>query len=85
MSNSTSSTTLFQSLHHQYEAIMLQLCLGYMKGDKELAKDIAQEVFVNVWNVLDRFIGAATYKTLIYRITVKNELLTKISLLCFNW
>ena len=75
MSNATSSTALFQSLHQQYEAMVLQLCLGYMKGDKELAKDIAQEVFVNIWNALDRFKGAATYKTWIYRITVNTCLL----------
>jgi RNA polymerase sigma factor (sigma-70 family) len=75
MSTTTSNTALFQSLHKQYEAMVLQLCLGYMNGDKELAKDIAQEVFFNVWNALDRFKGAAAYKTWIYRITVNTCLL----------
>jgi RNA polymerase sigma-70 factor (ECF subfamily) len=75
MSNTSSNTALFQSLHQQYEAMVQQLCLGFMKGDKEQAKDIAQEVFVNVWNAMDQFKGEASYKTWIYRITVNTCLL----------
>jgi RNA polymerase sigma factor (sigma-70 family) len=75
MSQSTSNTALFRSLHQQYEAMVLQLCLGYMKGDKERARDIAQEVFINIWNALEKFKGAASYKTWIYRITVNTCLL----------
>ena len=55
--------------------MVLQMCLGFMKGDRELAKDIAQEVFINVWNALDSFKGASTHKTWIYRITVNTCLL----------
>lgn len=72
---SNRNTTLFQSLHQQYEAMVHQLCLGFMKGDNDLAKDIAQEVFINVWNALDQFKGAASYRTWIYRITVNTCLL----------
>lgn len=75
MNNEQGNVILFQSLHKQYEAMVHQLCLGYMKGDYEQAKDIAQEVFVNVWNALDRFKGEASYKTWIYRITVNTCLL----------
>lgn len=55
--------------------MVLQMCLGYMKGDRELAKDIAQEVFINIWNALDSFKGNSTPKTWIYRITVNTCLL----------
>jgi len=55
--------------------MVLQMCLGYMKGDPELAKDIAQEVFINVWNALHFFKGDSTAKTWIYRITVNTCLL----------
>ena len=55
--------------------MVLQMCLGYMKGDRELAKDIAQEVFINIWNALHSFKGESTPKTWIYRITVNTCLL----------
>lgn len=52
--------------------MVLQMCRGYMKGHEELAKDLAQEVFINVWNALPGFKGNSTYKTWIYRITVNS-------------
>ncbi len=52
--------------------MVLQMCRGYMKGHEELAKDLAQEVFINVWNALPGFKGYSTYKTWIYRITVNS-------------
>jgi RNA polymerase sigma-70 factor (ECF subfamily) len=59
----------------EHHAMVLQMCLGYMKGDRELAKDIAQEVFINVWNALHSFKGDSKPKTWIYRITVNTCLL----------
>lgn len=61
---------LFEELHRQYQPMVLQMCLGFVKGDKEQSQDLAQEVFINVWNSLDRFRGEASHKTWIYRITV---------------
>jgi RNA polymerase sigma-70 factor (ECF subfamily) len=46
-----------------------------MKGDKDLAKDLCQEVFINIWNALSSFKGEALHKTWIYRITVNTCLL----------
>jgi RNA polymerase sigma factor (sigma-70 family) len=65
----------FESLHRDYYAMVLQMSLGYMKGDLQLAKDIAQEVFINVWKALPKFRSESTYKTWIYRITVNTCLL----------
>jgi len=64
------NTALFTSLHRDYYAMVLQVCKGFVRGDVDVAKDLAQDVFVNTWNALDKFKGASSYKTWIYRITV---------------
>lgn len=66
---------MFESLYSQYYTMVLQICLGYMKGDTDVAKDLAQEVFINIWNALTGFRGDSSYKTWIYRITVNTCLL----------
>lgn len=72
---STADRSVFQSLYDQYYRMVLSLCRGYMKGDRELADDLAQEVFINVWNALPGFRGEASHKTWIYRITVNTCLM----------
>ncbi|WP_319501634.1 sigma-70 family RNA polymerase sigma factor [uncultured Draconibacterium sp.] len=62
----------FEELYQQYHPMVLQMCRGYMKGHKEPAKDLAQEVFINVWNALPNFKGISSHKTWIYRITVNS-------------
>lgn len=64
------NTQLFKSLHTDYYAMVHQMCLGFMKGDIDLANDLTQESFINTWRSLDKFKGASSYKTWIYRITV---------------
>lgn len=49
---------------------VIGLCLGYVSGNKELAKDLAQEVFIKVWENLNSFRNDSTISTWIYRITV---------------
>jgi RNA polymerase sigma factor (sigma-70 family) len=60
----------FESLHVSYQPMVLQMCSGFMKGDREMADDLAQEVFINVWHALPNFRGDSSHKTWIYRITV---------------
>lgn len=62
--------TLFESLHRDYQPMVLQMCRGFVQGDPHVSKDLAQEVFINTWNALEKFQGASSYKTWIYRITV---------------
>jgi RNA polymerase sigma-70 factor (ECF subfamily) len=50
--------------------MVLQMCSGFMKGDREMADDLAQEVFINVWHALPNFRSESSHKTWIYRITV---------------
>jgi RNA polymerase sigma factor (sigma-70 family) len=61
---------LFETIHSDYHAMVLQMCLGFMKGDLDLAKDLSQEVFINTWRALKKFNHASSLKTWIYRITV---------------
>ena len=75
MSHSTEQNKLYESLFLKHYPMVLQMCLGYLKGDMELAKDLGQEVFINVWNALPSFRGHAVHKTWIYKITVNTCLL----------
>lgn len=65
-----SNTTLFETLHADYYGMVNQMCLGFMKGNTDLANDLTQESFINAWRALEKFRGASSYKTWIYRITV---------------
>lgn len=60
----------FDVIYPQFHPMVKQMCLGYMKGDNELANDLTQEVFINVWNALPNFKKQSSYKTWVYRITV---------------
>lgn len=64
------NTQLFESLHADYYTMVHQMCMGFMKGDLDLANDLTQESFINTWRSLEKFKGASTHKTWIYRITV---------------
>lgn len=50
--------------------MVFQLCNGFLKGDSDQAKDLTQEVFIQVWNNLEKFRQDSSPKTWIYRITV---------------
>lgn len=60
----------FETIYRQHHQMVLQMCLGFVKGDKDTANDLSQEIFISVWNNLDKFRGTSSYKTWIYRITV---------------
>lgn len=65
-----SKTEHFETIYHQHQPMVLQMCLGFVKGDNDIVNDLLQEVFISVWSNLEKFKGASTYKTWIYRITV---------------
>ena len=64
--------SLIEDLHRQYYPMVYNICLGFLKGDSEPAKDLSQEVFINAWNGLAGFRKDASYKTWLYRITVNS-------------
>lgn len=63
---------LIEDLHRQYYPMVFNICIGFLKGDTEQAKDLSQEVFINAWNALAGFRKEASYKTWLYRITVNS-------------
>lgn len=51
------------------------LCLGYVKGDRDAAKDLTQEVFIKIWENLKSFRNESKISTWVYRITSNTCLL----------
>jgi RNA polymerase sigma factor (sigma-70 family) len=63
----------FRWLVEQYQVKVMNLCNAYLH-DQEEAEDIAQDVFVEVFNSIHRFRGDSSLGTWIYRITVNKAL-----------
>ncbi len=59
----------FAGLVSRYEGMVYGLA-SRLLGDPEEARDVAQEVFLQVFRALDRFEGRSRIKTWIYRIAV---------------
>lgn len=59
----------FKELYQKYAPKVQRLCLGYT-GNMMEAEDLLQEVFVKVWQNLDKFRGDSKVSTWIYRIAV---------------
>jgi len=68
---------IFQAIYNQYYSVVYRLCLGYFKGNAEVAADMVQEVFIRVWEKYEYFKGESQVNTWIYRIAV-NCCLTEI-------
>ncbi len=60
----------FENIYQTYQDQIYRLCLGYFSGNSHLAKDTCQEVFIKVWQNLDRFKGDSKISTWMYRIAV---------------
>lgn len=60
----------FQTIFEENYDMVIRLCLGYVRGREDLAKDLAQETFIKIWQHLDSFRNEAKITTWIYRITV---------------
>jgi RNA polymerase sigma-70 factor (ECF subfamily) len=60
----------FKEIYNAHYGKVIRLCLGYVTGDMAMAKDLAQDVFLKVWQHRDSFRNESNYGTWIYRITV---------------
>lgn len=69
------STDKFNKLYRNNYPNVYRLCLSYVSGDMELAQELAQEVFIKVWQNLERFREESKISTWIYRITVNTCLM----------
>lgn len=57
----------FEQIYNTYWDKVFRLCLGYF-NDHALAQDLAQDVFVRVWQYLPTFKGKSDIGTWIFRI-----------------
>tara|TARA_R110002051_G_scaffold73135_2_gene132705 strand:+ start:4709 stop:5203 length:495 start_codon:yes stop_codon:yes gene_type:complete len=62
--------TTYQKIYEENYPKVMRLCLGYTAGNESLAKDLAQDTFVKVWQNLDDFRNESGFGTWIYRICV---------------
>ena len=63
----------FDEIVRTYQSMVVNLAIRFT-GNEEDAEDLAQDVFVKVWNKASSFKGDASLKTWIYRITVNESL-----------
>jgi len=66
----------FETLVRRHQTSVLNLVYRYV-GDRTMARDLAQEVFIRVWRAAKRYEAKAKFTTWIYRITANlclNEL-----------
>ena len=61
----------FEEIYRTYWQKIFRLCMGYT-NDVDIAKDIAQDTFVVVWQQLATFRGESNIGTWIYRIASNN-------------
>lgn len=66
----------FDNIYKIHYPKVIRLCMGYTNGDKAQAQDLAQEIFIKVWQNLEGFRNESSISTWIYRITVNTCLLS---------
>lgn len=67
----------FKVLYTEHYPKIMRLCMGYVAGDQEAAKDLTQEIFIKIWENLESFRNESSISTWIYRISV-NTCLSKL-------
>ncbi|WP_179021490.1 RNA polymerase sigma factor [Winogradskyella forsetii] len=65
----------FKSIYKENYPKVMRLCLGYVNGDNAQAQDLAQDVFIKVWENLKTFRNESSLSTWVYKITVNTCLL----------
>lgn len=63
----------YRSLIDQYQGMILNTCYGFVQ-DEDDAKDLTQEVFIEVINSINKFRGDAKLSTWLYRMAVNKSL-----------
>ena len=62
---------VFEEIYKHYWNKVYRICMGYV-NDADLAKDMAQETFINIWKQLPNFRNESAVGTWIYRIAANN-------------
>lgn len=63
----------FEELYHQHKKLVYNLALQYVQNIED-AEEITQDVFVSVYENLDKFRQDAKHSTWLYRITINRSL-----------
>lgn len=63
----------FKQLVDKYQTSVINTCMGFVHNKFD-AQDLAQEVFIEVYNSIDRFRGESKISTWLYRIAVNKSL-----------
>ena len=63
----------FKELVGLYQKMVLNICIGYVHNTSD-AQDLAQEVFIEIYNKIDSFRSDSKLSTWIYRIAVNKSL-----------
>lgn len=63
----------FQNLYNQYHILVYNVALHYVQNIED-AEEITQDVFVQVYNSLEKFKEQSTVKTWLYRIAINKSL-----------
>ncbi|MFA7273923.1 MAG: RNA polymerase sigma factor [Crocinitomicaceae bacterium] len=66
-------TLNFQSLYNEHKNLVFNLALHYVQNTEE-AEEITQDVFLKVYEKMNRFKEESSLKTWIYRITINTSL-----------
>lgn len=62
---------VFEDIYRDYWNRVFRICMGYV-NDADWAKDIAQEIFIIIWEKLPTFRNESAIGTWIYRIASNN-------------
>lgn len=60
----------FERLYKAHQRRVFSVALNFFGGDRSAAEDVAQQVFLKIYNKLGDFRAAAEFTTWIYRVTV---------------
>jgi RNA polymerase sigma-70 factor, ECF subfamily len=63
----------FRTLVERYQLMVFRTCMGFLH-DKDDADDLTQEVFIQVYQSLNKFRGDSAFSTWVYRIAVNASL-----------
>ncbi|MGV6845637.1 MAG: RNA polymerase sigma factor [Lutibacter sp.] len=66
----------FNKIYKNYSSKIFRVCLGYF-NDYDLAKDVTQDIFITIWENLEKFENRSSIGTWIYRIAT-NKCLRQI-------
>ena len=64
------SRRAFESLYRVNQRRVFSVALNFFGGNREMAEDVTQQVFLKIFNKIGEFRGDAEFSTWIYRMTV---------------